>query len=239
MSLRWINPQPTARTVRSRWSSAPRVALLTIVTLLMIATSAYETAPSSDPLQAIHHGLDQVIAVFQKTNVSLAARREELRRLAEHNFDFTDMAKSVLGYHWRSLSPEQRSSFVPLFTSFIENAFLSKLQDYTVQRIQQESRVATITYLRESFDGPDYAEVFTDLSIPEQKDPLHVTYLMHRTGGTWRIYDVTIDAISIVGNYRNQFDRVLNNQGYDQLVAIMRAKIQGFREHMEHPQQSS
>ncbi len=208
---------------------------MTIVALLSIPPGFAATA-SADPLQEIRDGLNQVIVVFQKQGVPLAARREELRKLAEQHFDFNDMARSVLGYHWRSLTPEQRAGFVPLFTTFIENAFLSKLQDYTVQRIQQESHLAKIDYLREAFDGPDYAQVFTDLTIPEQKDPLHVNYLVHRVGSSWRVYDITIDAISIVGNYRNQFDRVINNQGYDQLVALMHEKIQGFRERMEHPQ---
>jgi len=196
---------------------------------------SYGSASPDDPLKQIREGLGQVIAVFQKKGLSLVARREELRKLAEEHFDFTDMAKSVLGYHWRALSPEQRSSFVPLFTTFIEDAFLSKLQDYMVQRIQQESGVARIDYLREAFDGPDYAQVFTDLTVPEQKDPLHVNYLVHRIDGSWRIYDLTIDAISVIGNYRNQLDRVLNNQGYDKLLVLMREKINGFREHMEHP----
>jgi len=209
--------------------------LLTIVAVLS-TPPAFAAAASADPLQEIRDGLNQVIVVFQKQGVPLAARREELRKLAEQHFDFSDMAKSALGYHWRGLTPEQREGFVPLFTTFIENAFLSKLQDYTVQRIQQEAPLARIDYLREAFDGPDYAQVFTDLTVPEQKDPVHVNYRLHRIEGSWRVYDITIDAISIVGNYRNQFDRVINNQGYDQLVALMHEKIKGFRERMEHPQ---
>lgn len=209
-----------------------------IVAGLLLGSRARGAVPPDDPLRQIHDGLNQVIEVFQQKDLSLAARREALRRLAEQHFDFADMARSVLGYHWRTLSPEQRASFVPLFTTFIEDAFLSKLQDYTVKRIQQEASIAKITYLRETFDGPAYAQVFTDIKVPEQKDPLHVNYLMHRTDGSWRVYDLTIDAISVIGNYRNQFDRVINNEGYDQLLAIMREKIDGFREHMEHPSQS-
>ena len=222
------------------WPSTARRRLWTLAATAILLISVQSFAASADdPLTQVHDGLNQVIAIFHKKDASLAARREQLRNLAEQHFDFTDMAKSVLGYHWRALTPAQRADFVPLFTGFIESAFLSKLQDYTVQKIRQETQAAKIDYLRESFDGLTYVEVFTDITVPEQKEPLHINYLMHHIDGSWRIYDISVDAISIMANYRNQFDRVINNQGYDQLVAIMKEKQKQIREHMENPGQAA
>ena len=182
--------------------------------------------------------MSDVIAVFHADQMPLAERREKLRILAARYFDFADMARSALGYHWRTLSQAQREQFVPIFTAFIQDAYLSKLQDYTVSKVQEEAKTATITFTREQFDGPDYAEVSSSVVLRDQQDPLTIDYLMHRSGGVWRIYDLTVDAISVIANYRNQFRRVIDNDGYDSLVVQLKAKQEQLRQYMEQPPQS-
>ena len=84
-------------------------------------------------MTVIRTGLDRVIAVFNDHRMPLNQRREKLRSMSLRYFDFDNMAKSTLGYHWRDLSPAQRSQFVPLFTEFIQDAYLSKMeQSYMV-----------------------------------------------------------------------------------------------------------
>lgn len=200
-------------------------ALAAMVALfVLIAGPGRATAPPQDPIGMVRQGVDQVLAVFKDRDVPLKARRAKLRQLAAQHFDFADMARSALGYHWRDLPPAQRAGFVTLFANFIQDAYLSKLQEYTVRRVQDEAKTAKITFIRENFDGANYAEVFSDIVLIDQKDPLHVNYLMHRRDGVWLIYDVTIDAISVIANYRNQFNRVINNDGYRKLVADLTAK---------------
>ncbi len=183
--------------------------------------------------------IGEAIALFKDQSVSLTERRERLRALAMRRFDFPAMARSVLGYHWRKLDAEQRSEFVPLFASFIQDAYLSKLQDYTVKKVQDEVQTLSIQYTRETFYGPDYAQVETLVEVKEQKDPIQVNYQMHHDGGQWRIYDVTIDSISVIANYRNQFNRVINNSGYDQLVADLQVKREQFRQALDRPASGS
>src|SRR5271166_3705421 len=97
--------------VHLRWMSAPILALV-------LLTSAWPSAPpQSDPLTQVRQGVDDVIAVFHEQKMPLAERREKLRLLAARYFDFADMARSTLGYHWRDLSPAQRAQFVPIFTA--------------------------------------------------------------------------------------------------------------------------
>jgi phospholipid transport system substrate-binding protein len=67
------------------------------------------------------------------------------------------------------------------------------------------------------------------VTLQDRKDPVAVNYEMSRQNGEWKIYDITIDAISVIANYRNQFNRVLNNDGYDKLIALMKQKIQGLQ----------
>jgi phospholipid transport system substrate-binding protein len=136
--------------------------------------------------------------------------------LLEQHFDFADMARITLGYHWRELNVTQRSEFVKLFTAFIENAYLSKIQDYSGQ---------DVAVLGQNSEGEGFSRVRSQIIQPG-KQPIKVDYLLRELDGDWKIYDVTVDAISIVANYRNQFNRVINDQGFDKLMADMRAKQQ-------------
>jgi phospholipid transport system substrate-binding protein len=148
------------------------------------------------------------------------------------------MAKSALGYHWRSLTPAQRNEFIPLFTEFIQDAYLSKMERATVEKIRQEAQTAVVRFLKQSYFSSDYAQVFTTVALQDQTDPLEVNYLMHQTDGQWRVYDVTVDAISLVANYRNQFNRVINNQGYPKLLADLQAKREQLRQYMDQEARS-
>ncbi|HLI81687.1 MAG TPA: ABC transporter substrate-binding protein, partial [Candidatus Binataceae bacterium] len=85
---------------------------------------------------------------------------------------------------------------------------------------------STFQFIKERMDASDQAVVFSQVTLPERARPIAVNYLMKLDGDQWRIYDITIDAISVIANYRNQFNRVLNEGGYDKLAAIMREKQQ-------------
>jgi len=124
------------------------------------------------------------------------------------------MAKSAMGQHWNKITPAQQQEFTTAFVAFIEDSYLSKISDYTGQQVN---------FLRASNDGAQYAQVSTDIVQPTG-DPIHVNYRLLQNGGTWKIYDVTVDAISIIANYRNQFNRVMNNQGYDVLISDLKKK---------------
>jgi phospholipid transport system substrate-binding protein len=195
--------------------------------------SAVATTPAPpDPMAVIKTGLDQVIAVFNDQRMPLNQRREKLRSMSLQYFDFDSMAKSSLGPHWGDLTPAQRGQFVPLFTEFIQDAYLSKMEQATVERIRQEAQTANVRFLKQTYFGSDYAEVFSTVALEDQKDPLAVDYLMHQKNGEWRVYDVTVDAISLIANYRNQFNRIIRNEGYQKLIADLQAKRQQLRQYM-------
>jgi phospholipid transport system substrate-binding protein len=191
-------------------------------------------ASTNDPMSQVRSGVGDVMAVFKVPEMPLRVRREKLRELGAKYFDFNSMSRSVLGYHWRELSPAQRAEFVTVFTRFIENAYLSKLQDYSVKKVAEELPSVNIRFTRETFDGPDYAQVYSTVTLREQKDPIELNYLMHLVGGRWKVYDVTVDAISVIANYRNQINRSMNQSGYDQLVADLRAKTSGLQQQLDN-----
>lgn len=168
------------------------------------------------PLDTVNQVVNTTLPVLRDKHRPLPQRRRQLRELLERHFDFADMARIALGYHWRELNATQRSQFTQLFTAFIENAYLSKIQDYTGQ---------DVAVLGQNSEGEGFARVRSQIIQPG-KQSIKVDYLLRDIDGDWRIYDVTVDAISIVANYRNQFNRVINDQGFDKLMADMRAKQQ-------------
>jgi phospholipid transport system substrate-binding protein len=225
ISLLWLGASPIHAAMGTPPADAPAVSA--------------PAATTSDPMATVKSGIGQAIAVFENHQMPLAQRRRTLRALAERYFDFGMMSRSVLGYHWRTLTDQQRAEFVPIFTGFIEDAYLSKLQDYTVHKVQQELQTARIAYVRQNFDGSDYAQVFTTVTLNDQPNPIEVDYYLIRTQGAWKVYDLSIESISVIANFRNQFNRVINNAGYDTLLDDLRAKQQRLQQDLDHPQSDS
>jgi len=194
--------------------------LLTIIVAIAITLcpSRFVLRASADdansPMTVVQNTVNQALAVLRDKSAPLQQRQEKLRQIVAQTFDFTEMAKSALGYHWKQLGPQQQQEFTNVFISFIEDSYLSKLNDYRGQQVQ---------FIRASQEGGDYAQVNTNI-VREGKEPIHLDFHLKKEGGPWKIYDVTVDAISIIANYRNQFNRVMNNQGYDTLIKDLKEK---------------
>jgi phospholipid transport system substrate-binding protein len=141
-------------------------------------------------------------------------RREELRKVLYSRFDFTEMAKSALGPHWQRRSPEEQKEFVELFTSLLEGAYLDKIESYNGEKVQ---------YLNETVDN-DYAEVDTKI-VDNHGQPFSVNYRLRNGGGDWKVYDVVLENVSLVNNYRSQFNRVLAKSSFEELLKTMKEKL--------------
>jgi phospholipid transport system substrate-binding protein len=200
----------------------PTLAGLSMIAGAMLVLAAVQvTSPRtawglSTAQDTVNQVVNKTLPVLRDKRTPLPQRRRRLRGLLEQHFDFPDMARIALGYHWREISPTKRAQFTQLFTAFIENAYLSKIQDYAGQ---------DVAVLGENSEGQGYARVRSEITQPG-KQPIKVDYLLRDFDGDWKIYDVTVDAISIVANYRNQFNRVINDQGFDKLMADMKVKQQ-------------
>jgi phospholipid transport system substrate-binding protein len=186
---------------------------------------AADAAPIG-PMASVQSVVEQAKTVFKDQGIAPAEREKKLRAIAESHFDFEKMARTAVGRHWRDFSPAQRAEFVPLFTNFIEDIYLSRMEHYSVEKVQQTVQSSSIQFTRERIDGPDQAVVFSSATLQNRPKPIDVNYLMKLDGSEWKIYDITLDSISVIANYRNQFNRVLNDGGYDKLVGIMRQKQQ-------------
>lgn len=211
-----ISGRPAHAASVPAWIGLSMLAGAMLVLMIAQAASPVPAWALTTPMDTVNQVINKTLPVLRDKRTPLPQRRRQLRGLLEQHFDFSDMARIALGYHWRQIGPSQRAQFTQLFTAFIENAYLSKIQDYSGQ---------DVAILGENSEGEGFARVRSQIMQPG-KQPIKVDYLLRDLDGDWKIYDVTVDAISIVANYRNQFNRVINDQGFDKLMADMQTKQQ-------------
>lgn len=190
------------------------LALAAVAMAMTLASPFTPRAWADDPMSVVQSTVNQSLSVLRDRSIPLQSRQDKLRQIVSGTFDFTEMARSALGYHWKQISPAQQQEFTQTFVAFIQDSYLSKINDYRGQQVQ---------FLGARNDGAEYNQVNTDI-VQNGKDPVHVNYRLLQKNGNWKIYDVNIDSISIIANYRNQFNRVMNNKGYVTLINDLKSK---------------
>jgi phospholipid transport system substrate-binding protein len=142
-----------------------------------------------------------------------AERRAAVRQIANEIFDFDEIARRSLGRYWQPLSEAQRAEFVGLFSDLLERSYISKIELYGGEKI---------IYNGERVDG-DLAIVSTKI-ITKNGTEVPIDYRLFRRGDNWKVYDVNIEGISLVSNYRTQFNKIIQSSGFNALVDRMKAK---------------
>ena len=209
--------------LRSR--SAPRIrigagsilalpVILVFALTLTLARCATALAEVATPLGSVKGAIDKTVEILHDDQTPLEQRRRELRELAQRNLDLSRMARVALGPHWEQLSEAQRTEFVSLFAAFIETAYLDQIQDYAKLRIDVSTQ---------SFHDRDHAQVSATVFQPGEA-PMPITFMLENRDQRWLVYDVDVASISMVANYRAQFDRVIRDQGIGELMDRLRRK---------------
>ncbi len=192
-----------------------RMAMWVVAFVLVVLAPA--AGWGAEPTEQLKTQLERVVKVVQDPEVKKEGRvaeRRAVRQIAEEIFDFADTARRALARHWAQRSAAEREEFVALFTDVFEHAYLSKVE------LLQGDRVA---YLGDSIDA-GVATVRTKLTT-KQGSQLGVDYRMQQRGssGRWMVYDVLIEGVSLVDNYRNQFNSVIQRSSYQELVRRLKA----------------
>jgi phospholipid transport system substrate-binding protein len=172
-------------------------------------------ALAEQPIEVVKHVIDQALDILRNPGMGKSERRRQVKQAVDRHFDYREMAKRSLGPTWRNLSGSQQDEFVRLFAELLEASYSDKIEKYA-------SRVR-IDYTGQSLDG-EYAEVRTVVVRPNDKIPL--SYRLLNESGTWMVYDVTIEGVSLVSNYRSQFSRIIHESSYAELVRRLRNKVQ-------------
>lgn len=169
------------------------------------------------PTDQVRGAIDRVLRLVQDPELRKPARVEERRRqiraVANEIFDWQETGKRALARHWQGRTPEQRAEFSTLFADLLERSYVAKIEQYSGERI---------LYVGEAVDG-DVATVRTKL-VTKSNTEIPIDYRIAKEGDRWRAYDVLIEGVSLVNNYRNQFNRIIQQSGYDELVKKLKNK---------------
>ena len=188
-----------------------RAAALTVA-LCMIALLALApqlTAASGvAPLRLVKQLVAQVLGIVNDKRTAQPDKLTKLRELGAANFDFNEMSRSAMGKSWRSLSADQRQRFVPVFTSFLEDAYLNKIQNYSGKEIQITKAHVT---------DNSYAQVSGHI-VQQGSEPIGLGFSLRREGGAWKIFDLAVDNVSTLDSYRTEFQRIMHEKGFDELM---------------------
>lgn len=197
-------------------------ALIICLGLLGVAVPGPASAGES-PLNAIQTTMQKIIVILQDPAYQDPEQREErirrVRDLALPQFDSREIAKRTLGIHWRDRTEEQREEFIGLFIDLVEKTYSSTLDNY-----REDTEVF---FDREYIDGTGtYAQVDSRVTAPSLNKTFSLNYRLHLVKGRWLIYDVVIENVSMVRNYRTQFNRIINKSSYESLVQSIRSKLE-------------
>jgi phospholipid transport system substrate-binding protein len=192
----------------------PPVLPLAATLVALLATPAAWAGPATDQVQA---EVGRVLKVVQDPELQKPAnidrRRSQIREIARTIFDFEEMAKRSLGRHWAARTPAERKRFTELFTDLLEHSYVTKIESYAGEKIQ---------YVAEQGDG-DAVTVRSRL-VTQKGAEVPLDYRMQKNGDRWQAYDVLIEGVSLVSNYRTQFHAIISRSSYEGLVKRLAEK---------------
>jgi len=185
-----------------------------IAALALVAGTAVHAGPPTDQLKVT---IDKVLATIQDPILRQPAkteeRRQKLRAIANEVFDWQEIGKRALGRHWEGRSPKEREEFSALFADLLERSYAGKIEAYSGEKI---------VYEKETVEG-DQATVRTKL-VTKAGTQIPIDYRMQKTGERWQVYELLIENVSLVGNYRSQFNRIIQQSGYADLIQRLKTK---------------
>lgn len=185
-------------------------------TFLLIGNASAQ-AEATDPLEQVKAAVDEIISLLQDQDLlhpeKKQIRRQRVIQIVERNFDFREMSQLTLGKNWRTISAAEQDRFVTLFTELLENTYITKIESYSGEKV---------VFKKQLFKGKK-AMVYSDLVRNNIETP--VNYKLVNDSGRWMVYDVVIEGVSLVRNYRTQFDSVINQEKFPALLVRLEEKI--------------
>jgi phospholipid transport system substrate-binding protein len=184
---------------------------------LGLSLTAVPPARAGIPTDQLKGAIDRVVKTLDDPVLKGAdramERRRAVRKVANDIFDFAEIARRSLARHWQPLTDQQHTEFVTLFADLLERSYISKIELYGGEKI---------LYIGERVDG-DLATVSTKI-VTRNGTEVPIDYRLLKRGDRWLVYDVNIEGVSLVSNYRTQFNKIIQTGSYADLVQKMRVK---------------
>lgn len=183
--------------------------LLLALTSFIVCAGAVSAA-SNGPMEKLQKSVDEILRILQAETLQGADKKAERQKLVLNvvtdMFDFREMARSSLGQSWNTLSSEEKDTFVGLFTRLVEQRYIGKIDSYTEQKVVYKKEIVK----------DDKATIYTDIVDKDLEVP--IIYRLQETKGKWLIYDLKIENVSLIVNYRRDFDSVIRKEQFPGLV---------------------
>ena len=177
-------------------------------------------AQAGEPQEKVRETVDAVLTVLQDKALqgpeNTEKRREKMRKAVFQRFGFEEMAQRALGPYWPKRTPAEKKEFANLFGELLERSYITKIESYTGEQ--------KVLYTKETIDK-DYASVRTEIVVKRDAN-VEVVYQLLRRDGTWQVYDVVIEGVSLVNNYRTQFNNIISRESYEALVKKLKLKLE-------------
>lgn len=183
--------------------------LLIFIAMLATAPAIADSSPTDD----VRISVEAVIALLRDDQLDRDTRRDRMREVIDKRFDFRAMSQRTLATNWKKATDAEQQRFTELFAELIQNSYVSKIESYTNE---------TVEYPGEKQKGRK-AEVETRIITSSAEIP--VNYKVYLKDGTWLVYDVIIEGVSLISNYRSSYQEIVKRDGFDGLLAQMEEKI--------------
>ena len=192
-----------------------RLCVVTLAAVLAILTA--REAAAGPPTDQLKSAIDRVVRILEDPSLKgddrVGDRRTAVRKIADEIFDFSEIARRALARHWQPLTDKQRAEFVSLFSDLLERSYMSKIELYGGEKIQ---------YIGERMDG-EIASVATRIATKNGTE-VPIDYRLLKKADRWLVYDVNIEGVSLVSNYRTQFNKIIQTASFEDLIQKLRTK---------------
>jgi phospholipid transport system substrate-binding protein len=194
--------------------------------LMLLATSPGAYAASA--FETLKTDVHEVLAVLRDPNLKAPSakklREEKILAVVEPMFDELELSRRSLARNWEKFTSDQQGEFVMLFRKVLENAYLDKILAYTDEKVLFDKEITL---------SPDRAEVETRIVTASKEIP--ITYRLILKNGRWKVYDVVIEGVSLVQNYRSQFNELLVRNSPEEVLGMLRKKVEGTEQGVGKP----
>jgi len=178
--------------------------------MMTLASSAFAVNNATD---SVRMSVESIIGILKDAGLDQSAKREKIRAAIAERFDFRAMSQRTLATNWRKASKEEQQQFVELFTKLIQNTYIGRVEAYTNEEVQYPGEKVT----------KDRAVVDTLIVTSSKEIP--VTYKLYLKDDRWLVYDVYIEGVSLISNYRNSYHEIVKRDGFAGLLSQMDEKV--------------
>jgi phospholipid transport system substrate-binding protein len=185
----------------------------TLILVVCLYLWGSQAIAAENPQAVVQTGTDQILKILTQYPQDTRARKEQIRAVVDGYFDFEAIARLAVGPLWKSVPPEKQQEFTRDFSKLLFNTYIGDIEKYAKQMLTYNHRTINQDY------------IVVEALVRDQGGPVSLAYYLHLKDGNWKVYDIAVDGVSLVANYRSQFNSILANSSFDHLSMILRQKI--------------